>query len=150
MPKNEVKVQEIEAELKGTTFKVYWQILRLGHPVGVRELQRSLNLSSPSVALHHLEKLRRLGLLNKDEYGRYSPKEDVKIGILRFFLKIGKLILPRYLFYAIFFTSILALYLIQILMMTLTPDFIALVVCFSASLSSWYEAIKIWREKLFY
>jgi DNA-binding transcriptional ArsR family regulator len=150
MPENEAEIQKIEAELKGTTFKVYWHIFRLGHPIGVRELQRSLNLSSPSVALHHLEKLRRLGLLNKDEHGRYSPKEDVKVGILRLFLKIGKLTLPRYLFYAVFFTSTLVLYLAQILMMGLTPDFIALVVCFSASLSSWYEGIKIWREKMFY
>lgn len=148
--KNEVDIRKIESELKGTTFKVYWYIFKLNRPVGVRELQRSLNLSSPSVALHHLEKLRNLDLLVKDEYGRYSLKESIKVGILRFFLKIGKLMLPRYLFYAVFFTSILILYLVQILIMNLIPDFIALVVCFSASLISWYEVIKIWKEKMFY
>ncbi|MEM2897153.1 MAG: helix-turn-helix domain-containing protein [Candidatus Bathyarchaeia archaeon] len=150
MSKDEMELQRIEAELKGTTLKVYWHIFKSRRPMGVRELQRSLDLSSPSVALHHLEKLRHLGLLNKDEHGRFSLNEEVKVGILRFFLKVGKLLLPRYLFYAVFFTSVLALYLAQILVMGLIPDFIALVVCFSASLSSWYEAIKVWRERVFY
>ena len=146
MPEN--KEINVEAELKGTTLKTYWYIFKVGKPVGVREIQRSLGLSSPSVALHHLEKLRHLGLLNKDEFGKYFLKEDVKIGVFRFFLKFGKLLLPRFLFYAVFFSSALTLYLIQAFMKGNPIDLFALTFSFAASIISWYETIKIWREKL--
>jgi len=139
---------KIEAELKGTTLKAYWYMLKVNRPIGVREIQRALNLSSPSVALHHLEKLKRLGLLTKDELGKYYLKDEVKIGVFRFFFKFGKLLLPRFLFYAVFFSSALTLYLIQSLIKNESPSFFALTLGFIASLTSWYEAIKIWKEKL--
>lgn len=140
---------KLESELKGTTFKVYWYLLKAGQPVGVRETQRALGLSSPSVALHHLEKLRRLKLLAKDAYGRYSVKEDVKVGALRSFLKFGRFMLPRYLFYAVFFSSATALYLIQAFLASEMPGFMALTLGFGASVIFWYETIKVWKEKLF-
>lgn len=140
---------KLESELKGTTFKVYWYVLKAGQSVGVRETQRALGLSSPSVALHHLEKLRRLKLLTKDAYGRYSVKEDVKVGALRPFLKLGRLMLPRYLFYAVFFSSATALYSIQAFLASGTPGFMALTLGFGASVVFWYETIKVWKEKLF-
>lgn len=145
MSEDEIK---IEAELKGTTLKAYWYMLKVNRPIGVREIQRALNLSSPSVALHHLEKLKRLGLLTKDELGKYYLKDEVKIGVFRFFFKFGKLLLPRFLFYAVFFSSALTLYLIQSLIKNESPSFFALTLGFIASLTSWYEAIKIWKEKL--
>jgi len=146
LPKNEEI--NIEAELKGTTLKTYWYIFKVGKPVGVREIQRGLGLSSPSVALHHLEKLRQLGLLNKDEFGKYFLKEEVKIGVFRFFLKFGKLLLPRFLFYAVFFSSALTLYLIQAFIEGKPLDFLVLTLGLAASITSWYEAAKIWKEKL--
>ncbi|HYR04427.1 MAG TPA: hypothetical protein VEO75_03480, partial [Nitrososphaerales archaeon] len=48
---------KIEYELRGKTLKVYMYILKQGKPVGVREVQRELGFSSPSVAYHHIEKL---------------------------------------------------------------------------------------------
>ncbi|MEM2843477.1 MAG: helix-turn-helix domain-containing protein [Candidatus Bathyarchaeia archaeon] len=145
MSENEVK---IEAELKGTTLKAYWYIFKVNRAVGVRELQKALSLSSPSVALHHLEKLKRLGLLTKDELGKYYLKDEVKVGVFRFFFKFGKLLLPRFLFYAVFFSSALTLYLIQAFIENESPSFFALTLGFIASITSWYEAIKIWKEKL--
>src|SRR5207245_11702239 len=69
----------IESELKGVTLRVYWHILgSKKQVVGVRAVQRALGLSSPSVALHHLEKLRGLGLLDKDSTGEYHLVEQVK------------------------------------------------------------------------
>ncbi|MCW3976165.1 MAG: hypothetical protein NWE86_08005 [Candidatus Bathyarchaeota archaeon] len=140
---------DLEAELKGTSFKVYVFFLKKNRSLGVREVQRGMNLSSPSVALHHLEKLRRLGLLNKDRFGRYSIKEQVKVGVLNSFLRFGRIILPRYLFYAVFFSSVFILYGIQSLAIGSTPDFVAIVLAISASIISWYEALKIWRERIF-
>ena len=72
----------IESELKGLTLRIYWHILgSKKRSVGVRPVQRALRLSSPSVALHHLEKLRTLGLLEKDQGGEYHLIEQVKVGV---------------------------------------------------------------------
>ena len=74
-------------------------------PVGVREVQRALHFSSPSIAFHHLEQLRELGLVQKQEIGgHYSLVGEVKIGVLRHYVKLGKLLFPRYFFYALFST----------------------------------------------
>ena len=54
---------ELEYALRGKTWKVYWVLLKVGRPMSVRELQKALNFSSPSVAQHHLERLRDLGKL---------------------------------------------------------------------------------------
>src|SRR3989442_784787 len=79
----------IESELKGVTLRVYWHILgSKKQVVGVRAVQRALGLSSPSVALHHLEKLRGLGLLEKDSTGEYHLVEQVKVGVLQNFVGV--------------------------------------------------------------
>ena len=56
--------------LRGTTLEVYHFILKSGKPIGVREVQRALNLSSPSLAVYHMSKLEEAGLL-KRENGDY-------------------------------------------------------------------------------
>ena len=60
---------DLEYALRGKAWKVYWFLLKTGSPVGVREVQRSLHFSSPSIAFHHLEQLRELGLVEKQEVG---------------------------------------------------------------------------------
>ena len=79
--------------------------------MGVREVQRALGMSSPSTSLHHLEKLRQLGLLTKDAYCKYALTNEVKVGVLRLFIRLGRLVVPRYVFYATFFLTALGLYL---------------------------------------
>ncbi|HEX9612477.1 MAG TPA: hypothetical protein VGA05_02565, partial [Candidatus Bathyarchaeia archaeon] len=61
----EEKDRIVESELKGLTLRIYWHILSLNkkETIGIRSIQRALGLSSPSVASHHLEKLKTLGLL---------------------------------------------------------------------------------------
>jgi len=141
--------ERIESELRGTTLRAYWCILRSGRPVGVREVQRLLGLSSPSTALHHLRKLVELGILRKDEYGRYYVAEEVKVGVLRVFTRFGRLILPRYLFYASFFLTALVIYAIQSYLYSSAVDAMALVFGFSGATISVYETLRAWREKLF-
>ncbi|MHA2262129.1 MAG: LexA family protein [Candidatus Thorarchaeota archaeon] len=55
----------LEAELRGNTLRVYWYMIQQGEPVGVREIQRALGMSSPSVANHHLSRLLDLELIDK-------------------------------------------------------------------------------------
>src|SRR5438128_9962037 len=85
----EERERVIESELKGVTLRVYWHILgSKRQAVGVRPVQRALGLSSPSVALHHLEKLRGLGLLDKDSSGEYHLILQGKVGGLQKFVAV--------------------------------------------------------------
>lgn len=93
----------LEKEVAGeyTTFRVYLFMLRVG-TASSRQVFRELGLSSPSLALHHLVKLERFGLVTKDEHGRYHVVRR-KFGVLRFFVVTGKWLIPRTLFYMLFF-----------------------------------------------
>ena len=143
-----VDQQSIEAELKGTTLRVYWEVFKSSKPVGVREVQRLIRFSSPSTALYHLEKLRELGVLRKDEYGHYAPVEEIKPSQFRMFLRIGRLILPRYVFYAVFFAAAVVMYLVQSLLDGSEVSPMALILGLSAALVCVYEAIRIWKDKM--
>lgn len=56
---------KVQAELKGNTLRVYVYALKRKR-VGVREVQRSLRLSNPSLAQYHLNKLKELALLKEE------------------------------------------------------------------------------------
>lgn len=91
-------------ELDGTTFAVYSYVLNESKAVGPRDVMRGANLSSPSVAYRHLQKLEDLGLLEKNEKGRYIIKEKAKISG---YLWVGRTLVPRLIFYSLFFTGLL-------------------------------------------
>ena len=142
-------MRRAEAQVRGTTLRVYWNVFKSEDSVGVREIQRACGLASPSTALHHLEKLRELGVVQKDEYGQYRLMEQVKVGTLRLFLKFGRLVLPRYLFYAVFFSASLVLYILGSFWYSMSLDAMAVLFGLSASAASIFETVRIWREKLF-
>jgi len=137
-----------ESEIHGTTLRVYWYLFRNARPVGVRETQRALSMSSPSTALYHLEKLRELGVTEKDEIGQYFLKEQVAVGTLRMFFRIGRLILPRYLFYAIFLTTALVVYAGERIVETGTLEPAAVVFGAIGAAVCWYESARLWRERI--
>ncbi len=138
--------ERIEYELRGRTLKVYLYILRQGKPVGVREVQRELGMSSPSVAFHHIEKLTRLGVVEQDSLGNYVLSKKVEPGILQAFVNVGRFSLPRVGFYAVFFTTVAAAYLIADLNYL---DLYALVGTAGGAAAFWYEAARLWRRKPF-
>lgn len=144
-----VDAQVVESELKGTTLRVYWEVFKSPRPMGVREVQRLIRFSSPSTALYHLEKLRELGVAHKDEHGRYSIVEEIKPSQFRMFLRIGRIVLPRFIFYAVFFLAAVVTYLAQSLLTGSEINVIALILGSSAALVCAYEAIRIWRDKMF-
>lgn len=100
---------DLESELRGRTLRVYFELLLMRGPVGPRELQRKLNLSSPSLAAYHLDKLVDLRLVRR-ERGVYQVEEVVRVGVLKQFIFLGRYALPRHLFYAMFFTAALVTY----------------------------------------
>ncbi len=139
---------KLEYALRGKAWKVYWLLLKNGGPMSIREVQRALRFSSPSVAQHHLEKLREIGLVEKVG-GNYVLVGRVRIGVLRHFVKLGKLLFPRFFFYATFSTASYLIYLV-FLMNGLTREnlFIAI---FGAVASAifWYECLRFWRLRPF-
>jgi hypothetical protein len=94
----------IDAEaLEGKTLNVYSYMVKEGKPVGPREVMRATNLSSPSVAYWHLQKLESYGLVLKNSYGEYTVKE--KVGVSEHFW-IGNKLVPRLICYSLFFLGI--------------------------------------------
>ena len=137
----------IESELKGKTLLVYMHMLKKPNdPVGVREVQRELGFSSPSVSSYHLNKLQELGLV-ENEYGDYKLVRDVKVGVLKQFITLGGVMLPRYLFYAVLMTTMLVTYLIQTPYFPSSQYVTTLMMGLVPSVILWYETIKIWRER---
>jgi predicted DNA-binding transcriptional regulator len=141
---------KLEYTLRGKDWTVYWLLLKNGRPMSVREVQRALRFSSPSVAQHHLEQLHDLGLVQKQDIGgHYSLTGEVKIGVLRHFVKLGKLLFPRYFFYAVFCTTFYIAY-ILLLMQGFTRENL-FILLFGAIVSAifWYEAIRVWSLRPF-
>jgi len=142
--------KRLEYELRGKAWRVYWFLLKNGRPVSVREVQRALHYSSPSVAQHHLEQLRNLGLVEKQNVGGdYALVGEVKIGVLRHFVKLGRLLFPRYFFYAIFSTTFYLAYLIMLVQSWTRENIFIAVFGAVVSIIFWYEAVRIWRLRPF-
>ena len=104
--------------LKGTTLEVYRFLLKSPKPVGIREVQRALKLSSPSVALYHLTKLENNFLLRRED-GSYIINKVM----LENSIRIRRFLIPRYFFYAVFAITILIIELALIRPATLTREY---------------------------
>jgi len=90
--------------LRGTTLEVYRFLLKSTKPVGVRELQRALDMSSSSVANYHLSKLEDAGLL-KREMGGFAVAKY----LLENSIKVSRFLIPRYFFYTFFAVAVLVI-----------------------------------------
>jgi hypothetical protein len=113
----EIKPEITEDFLQGKTLQVYWYFFTK-RQAGVREIQKALNISSSGTVSYQITKLLKAGIISKDEEeGKYSIKEEVKIGILKFFIRIGNKTIPRIslylLIYSFGFITFLILAIIQ-------------------------------------
>lgn len=141
---------EFDYKLRGKAWNVYWLLLKNGHPMSVREVEKALRFSSPSVAQHHLEQLRQIGLVQKENVGgNYSLVSEVKIGVLRHFIKLGRLVFPRYFFYALFSSAFYITYLTMFLENFTRENLFIISFGAIVSVIFWYEAIRVWRLKPF-
>ncbi|MHA2432540.1 MAG: hypothetical protein ACXADO_04840 [Candidatus Thorarchaeota archaeon] len=140
----------IDPELRGNTLRVYWYMLTQNRPVGVREVQRAIGMSSPSVASHHLSKLESLDLIEKLSDSSYEVSRVVKVGVLRNFIAFRGRFLPRYMFIAIFFTTYTLAYLALSLVASpgLYDRYIALAIGIVGGLFAWWESLRLWKLKL--
>ena len=136
---------KVDAELKGNTLRVYVYAMKRSR-VGVREVQRALGLSNPSLAQYHLNKLKELGLVKEDN-GEYEIVGEVKVDVMRNFLRIGTSLIPRFVFYAVFFT-IVAAYTAWLSVGDYSNAPFAwwfTLFLLLACIAFWFEAVRAWR-----
>ncbi len=138
---------QILEDLKGKTLAIYFFLLGQTEPISGREIQRRMGISSPSLALYHLKKLEELELVGMSQTGGFQVTRYIRVGILRFFIGMGRFYLPRYVFYSLFAIS----YLVGALWAfgwNLTPHFILFILYISFSIFIFsYEAVSVWRSR---
>ena len=126
--------------LRGTTLDVYQLLLKSNKPYRIREIQRELNLSSPSQAQYHLNKLEEAGLL-KREMGNYVINKV----LLENCVKISRFLIPRYLFYSVFALAVLFIELIFLRPTVLNREYLFFTVTTSVFVAIFlYETVKVW------
>ncbi len=141
MPKN-----NIVADLKGNTLRVYWCLLQsTNNSSGPRQIQRELGFKSPALAAYHLDKLLELGLVKKIN-GEYQVTEVVEVGVLKQFMKIGSFMIPRYVTYATMISVLFVFFLTQFKELNFYSLF-ALIFGTLSTIIFWYETFKIWRSR---
>jgi hypothetical protein len=136
---------ELERRLSGRTLHVYLYLQKKREASGIREVQRDLGLSSPSVAEYHVEKLVEMGIAGRDSYGRVFVTRKVKVKAMASYVNFGRFTVPRLAFYASIFTAIASLYAI-FNFSSLSAYGIA--VPAGAAAIFWFEAWKLWKYSL--
>ena len=106
-----------DSALVGPTLKVYRVLLTSKDALTAREIQKSLRMSSPSLAVFHLEKLERMGLV-KAEGGKYS----VSRMYLKHYFRLRRLLIPRYVFHSLLTTFFLVGWLVLYVFLYLSPS----------------------------
>lgn len=143
---SDIDEKEIVSKLKGNTLRVYWGLLSSEDGVvGVRELQRDLGFSSPALAAYHLNKLVDFGLAVNDR-GDYRLLREVKVGVLKQYIKLGGFLLPRYVLYASMFSTFLVYLVLRFDEVSFYSVY-GLVVSLLAAGVSWFEAFRMWQQK---
>jgi hypothetical protein len=138
--------EKLASELRGNTLRAYWALLDSRDGViGPRELQRRLGFSSPALASYHLNKLREMGLV-AHEGGDYRLLVEVRVGVLKQFIKLGTFLLPRYVLYATMFTTLLAYLIITMGEPTFYSAFALLLGALGTGIF-WYETVRVWRQR---
>jgi DNA-binding transcriptional ArsR family regulator len=133
---------EPEEALRGTTLDVYRFLLKRNEPVGAREVQRVLNLSSPSLATYHLSKLEDVGLIRKEDGGFRINKI-----VLEDSIRIRRFLIPRFLFYSFFAVLALVFELTLFRPSVITGSYFFFVaVTLSCALIFCYETAKTWMK----
>ena len=143
-PDDGPKKLSLEDSLKGKTLQVYAYMLRKREPVGVREVQRDLSFSSPSVASYHIDKLVELSLITQDQFGRYFVVQKVQVGVLQAFVNVAGYSVPRLSFFAAFFTTILIGYTV---LNIADLNIYAVGFASAGAVAFWIEAIRVWIKR---
>jgi hypothetical protein len=107
------------SRIEGTTLRVYRFIFAQRRPVGIRDIQRAINLASPSTAHYHVQKLLGMGLVQVRDNGYVVDRV-----FLENFVKIKGTIFPIEVPLVAFFVIILTILLTLARPSTLTSSYL--------------------------
>jgi hypothetical protein len=116
--------------------------------IQLRDIQRAMGFSSPSSALFHLQKLETAGLLLKDSVGFYRVKTSIRVNLVRNFVIMRGVFVPRHMLYAIVMTIALILFSVALIEFLSSPITVVALLLNAASAGLfWYEAWQDWKLK---
>lgn len=132
------------ADIHGNTLRVYVYLVKSGASE-LREVQRALGLSTPSLASYHLGRLVEAGYATQDEHGRYLAAQGASNEILDGYTKLGGLVVPQLLFFAILFSVVIGFFaFMSIIYVAYVPLLVGASVAMVFVL--WYETARVWRR----
>jgi hypothetical protein len=131
-------------EIKGNTLRTYLYVLKSGSSE-LRDVQRALGFSTPSLASYHLGKLVEAGYISQDDRGRYMIVWDATKELLEGYVRIGTVVFPQLFFFSVLFTAVIGFLAVMSL---LVSAYVPLLAVGSAVMigAYWYETIKVWRK----
>ncbi len=131
-------------EITGNTLRVFMYLVQHG-PSELRDVQRGLDLSTPSLASYHLGRLQEAGYVTQDEDGRYVAAKDTAAEVLQGYTKIGSSLVPQMFFFTLLFTILIAFFGYQTY---INAGYLTyLLACAVAMVAFlWYEVVRLWRK----
>ncbi len=131
-------------DIHGNTLRAYLYLVKSG-PSELREVQRALGFSTPSLASYHLGRLVEAGYASQDEHGRYLPAQGASNAILDGYTKLGGVVVPQLLFFSLLFSIVIGFF---ALMSLSYAAYVPLLVAASVAMVVvlWYETAKVWRR----
>ena len=132
------------SDIRGNTLRVYVYLLRSGASE-LRDVQRALDLSTPSLASYHLGRLVEAGYATQDEHGRYLVVQGATNAILDGYTKLGGVVVPQLLFFSVLFSALIGFFAFMSLSYA---SYVPLLVAVSAAMVVvfWYETARLWRR----
>jgi hypothetical protein len=130
--------------IRGNTLRVYIYILQHG-PCELKDVQGGLGFSTASLASYHLGRLIDAGYASQDGYGRYLASKDMTKQILDGYVKVGVMVVPQLLFFAVLFTALVGYF---AFMAVNSSSYLPFLVVTSVALVVviWYETVRVWRK----
>ena len=131
-------------EVTGRTLNVFLYLVRKGAS-DLRDVQRDLGLSTPSLASYHLGKLVDAGYVTQNERGQYVATKDSEKVLLEGYSRIGAVLVPQLFFFAVLFTGVTSFF----ALMSLTHfSYVPLLVVTSMAMLVvlWYQTYRTWRR----
>jgi hypothetical protein len=139
---------QLERVLRGEASKVYWLLLKNTRPVDAYEIQRQMHFRSPiQIVQRHLDELTNTGLAEKQDSGSYVAASEVRSSVLRHYVNFGRLLFPRYLFYALFATLFYFAFLLFFVERVSRENFFIGVFGAVVCVIFWHEAKRFWSRR---
>ncbi len=131
-------------EIRGNTLRVY--LFALSHsPFELREVQRALNFSSPSLASYHLSRLMQAGYVTQDSNGKYAAVKNVSGELLEGYTRIGTSMVPQLFFLSLLFSILVGFFSFRSFY---DPGYVLYLILASVATVAllWFETFRLWRK----